>query len=197
MSAKLSIGCALLIAFAIPCADQEKRKQENPGSGKIKLKEPERMQKARAELHADFERLFRADVDRLQVRAYDLALAKQRIERSKDFQNLFHIRFWSGQHPELIIPYLVDKLDDTSLVGLENSADLIIIDRILSKDLHFHGHGWRIDDDLFTVAGRASWLLREITGERFGAVKMKSTKAELADLKDRWSAWLKAATVTD
>ena len=62
--------------------------------------------------------------------------------------------------------------------------------------MKFYGHGWVVNDDLFTVAGRASWLLRDITGEQFGSVKPSSTKAESFALKKQWPAWLHAATQT-
>jgi hypothetical protein len=160
----------------------------------VNIKESDRMKKARAELHADFERLFRTDQERDKVLSLELALVKQRIATSKDFEDLFRIRFWCGENPEKIIPWLIEKTDDGSFVGLENSADLIIWERIESKDLKFYGHGWVVEDDLFTVAGRASWLLRDVAGERFGSVKPKSTKDELSTLKRKWSDWLKAAT---
>lgn len=158
------------------------------------FKESERMKKARAKLHADFERLFRTDQERGKVLTLDLAMVKQKIAKSKDFQDLFRIRFWCGEYPSKIIPWLIEKTNDSSFVGLENSADLIIWERIESKELQFYGHGWVVDDDLFTVAGRVSWLLRDVAGEQFGSVKPKSTKDELTTLKKKWSDWLKAAT---
>jgi len=52
------------------------------------------------------------------------------------------------------------RADDPRLVGLTNPMDLIIWDRIESGDLESYGHGLVSDHDLFTVGGRASWLLR-------------------------------------
>ena len=57
------------------------------------------------------------------------------------------------------------------MVGLTNSADVIIWERIESGELKFYGHGWVIEDDLFSVAGRASWPLKELTGLSLGSVK--------------------------
>ena len=93
-------------------SDQQPLPNDGPAEAKIKLKESDRMRKARAVLHADFVRLFRTDEERKKVLAYDLTLAKQHIVKSKDFQDLFRIRFWCGENPSIVVPWLIEKLDD-------------------------------------------------------------------------------------
>jgi hypothetical protein len=186
---KLASFFAFAILLATDANTGEQTKED--GQESKTLKESERMKKARALLHADFLRLFPTDQKQSDVLALDLKSVQNKIAKSKDFQDLSRIRFWCGENGSKIIPWLIEKCDDATFVGLENSADLIIWERIHSKDLKFYGHGMVVDDDLFTVAGRSSWLLREVTGERFGSVTPKSTPKELAKLKQSWSDWLK------
>jgi hypothetical protein len=155
----------------------------------------DRMRKARADLHADFVRIFRTEEKRKQVLADDLASAKKRIVTSKDYGELFRMRFWCGENHSEIIPWLIDSLENRTFVGFEKPHDLIIFERIQTKDLQFQGHGPVSRDDLFTVAGRASWFLKAVTGEDFGSVKPDSTAEDLAALKTRWSAWLRASGI--
>ncbi len=189
--------CIVLLQLAIigdAGTKSEKKLHQNDEPVQPRIRESACMREARAELHADFVRLFRTKQELRKVIAYDLGLARQQIVKSKDFQHLFRIRFWCGENPSTVIPWLIEKLEDKSFVGLDNSADLIIFERIMTNDLHFYGHGWVVDDDLFTVAGRVSWLLRSVTGENLSSVKPNSTKVELSALKKQWSAWLHAAT---
>ena len=76
-------------------------------------------------------------------------------------------------------------------VGIFNSADLIIWERVQAKQMQFYGHGGISNDDLFTVAGRANRLLTKITGEDFGHVSMYSTQEQLEKLQQAWIKWLK------
>ena len=113
------------------------------------------------------------------------------ITSDKDFWKLAHSRFWCAKNASDIAPDLVSLITDSRIVGLKGYADLIIPDRIASGDLTFFGHGWVVPDDLFSVAGRASWILREITGQHFGHVSMKATPAELNKLSESWKEWFK------
>jgi hypothetical protein len=92
-------------------------------------------------------------------------------------------------YPDEMIEKLIPLLTDTTYVGLTNSADLIISDRINSGDLQFYGHGGVVADDLFIVSGRANHLLHEITGSTFGQVKMNPKKHYLERLECRWRTY--------
>jgi len=110
-----------------------------------------------------------------------------------DYSHLVQAALWLVAHPaeaEIFLPALPEMLRDTSCVGLTNSADLIIWDRIQTGELVFWGHGGGCDDDLFQVSGRASWLLKELTGQDLGSIAIQSTATERTKLRDLWLSWL-------
>lgn len=86
-----------------------------------------------------------------------------------------------------LIKGLIEQLTDKTTVKLQFTNRLIIWERITSGDILFEGKGMQIDDDLFSVAGRANFLLRNITGFNFGLVGIHTTATELAALKAKWS----------
>jgi hypothetical protein len=47
---------------------------------------------------------------------------------------------------------------------------LIIWERISRGEILFEGQGVQIEDDLFQVAGRANWILRNLYAKNFGHV---------------------------
>ncbi len=106
------------------------------------------------------------------------------IDSEKDFPKVCSAKSWSLKNCTLIFPHLVARLTDKRKVGLENTADLMIAGRM--DELKFYGHGGSISDDLFTVAGRASWILNEITGESFCIVRPDMTKAQAEKFKILW-----------
>lgn len=97
---------------------------------------------------------------------------------------------WCIHHFREAFPHLVARLTHKKKVGLEGTADLIIWDRIQTGDLKFYGHGGVIGEDLFTVAGRASWILNDLTGESFAFVRVAASKADLLDYKSAWKHYL-------
>jgi hypothetical protein len=112
------------------------------------------------------------------------------IDRDKEYHHIFDAEYWMAYNYAAMIPELIKRLTNKTEVGLVNTADLIIWERIESGDLKFYGHGSFAFDDLFTVAGRANHLLTNITGEDFGRVSMHSTDADLKKLQNRWAYWL-------
>lgn len=112
------------------------------------------------------------------------------IDKDKEYHHIFEAEYWMAYNYESIIPELIKRITNKKEVGLINTADLIIWERIDSGDLKFYGHGGVAFDDLFTVAGRANHLLSIITGEDFGRVSMYATEADLKKLQNRWAYWL-------
>src|SRR5262245_52704300 len=153
MNKPISFMTTVLLAVAIANAEEtpDVRKGEVDQSRRT-FCEPERMKKARAELHAELTGRFNAEELGRKVRALNVESVKRIVATRKDFDELSHARYWCGANATEIIPWLIAKIDDRSLVGLSNSADLIIWDRVLSEDLKFWGHGGIVNDDLFTVA---------------------------------------------
>jgi len=81
---------------------------------------------------------------------------------------------------------LIQQITNSSAVKLQFTNRLIIWERITRGDILFEGKGIQIDDDLFTVAGRANFFLRNITKHNFGLVVPLSTSAELRELQTKW-----------
>jgi hypothetical protein len=101
------------------------------------------------------------------------------------------------QHKESIVPLLIEQLDNAHHTKLKNTSRLIIWERITSGDILFEGKGLQVSDDLFSVAGRANWMLRTLTGENFGHVKPSSSPADLNLLKKKWADWNKGKKVKE
>lgn len=148
---------------------------------------PEEMQKAIKEKKSELERLFRENKD--EVLSNDPEFVLKKIDTKKDYQPLFIAEYWMAYNYKYMIPELITRVTSKKEIGLKNSADLIIWERIKSGDLEFWGHGGIVDDDLFTVAGRANHLLSEITGQNFGNVSMYSSEKDLMKLQKRWLYW--------
>lgn len=148
---------------------------------------PGKMEKKIAEREEDYQRLFKSRGDTLD---YTESFMLGKIDSSDDYSYIFEAQFWMMEHYRNMIPELIRRITNKKEVGLINTADLIINERIASGQLKFYGHGGWCPDDLFTVAGRANFLLREITGENFGYVSMYSTEADLKKLQNRWVWWL-------
>lgn len=151
-----------------------------PPYQKLSLK----MRAAIEEQKSEFERL---KINTILVKP-DQVLAQ--IDADKEYSHIFNAEYWMAYNYEAMIPELIKRITNKTEIGLVNTADLIIWERIDSGDLKFYGHGGVAFDDLFTIAGRANHLLTNITGEDFGRVSMYSTDAELKKLQNRWAYWL-------
>jgi urease gamma subunit len=114
----------------------------------------------------------------------------EKIDTDKEYAHIFAAEYWMAYNYQVMIPELINRLTNKTEVGLVNTADLIIGERIESGDLKFYGHGGVAFDDLYTIAGRASHLLKRVTGMDLGSVSMYSTPADLKKLQNRWGYWL-------
>lgn len=114
------------------------------------------------------------------------------ISTAKDYRFICAALSWCVKNYQAAFPHLVARLSDKTKVGLINCGDLIIWDRIETKELKFYGHGGGIFEDIFTIAGRASWILNEITGEDFAVVRADLAKEEAAEMKQKWIAYIAA-----
>jgi len=97
------------------------------------------------------------------------------LDSAKNFWDLCAAKTWCFAHPYEVFPHLICRLSNKTKVGLTNTADLIIWDRIQTGELIFYGHGGGMQEDIFTVAGRASWILNWMTGEDFASVGIELT----------------------
>jgi len=149
-----------------------------------------KFQQALKNREKEFDRLFSKDSAR--IKNYSPRFMLDKIDHDSNYEYVFIADYWITYHYKEIIPALIKRVTDKTEVGLVNSADLIIFERIQSGQMKFYGHGGLSADDLFTVAGRANRLLTEITGENFGHVSMYSTKNQLTALQKKWINWLHA-----
>lgn len=138
----------------------------------------------------EYDRLFFRDSSTTKHLSVQFMLDK--IDKDSNYLFVFLAEFWIAFHYKEIIPELIKRVVNKKEVGLVNTADLIIWERVQSGHLKFYGHGGISADDLFTVAGRANRLLTKIAGENFGIVSMTSDQQFLQSLQQKWIDWLKA-----
>lgn len=120
------------------------------------------------------------------------------IYQTKDYEYLFRVPFWTALDSinySQLIPELISKLTDTTYVGLTNANDVTIWSRVKSGDLKPNPLNYQIDDDVFTVAGRASWLLKRLSKNEFGIIKPSQSEKELIAIQKLWQKWLKTLVV--
>jgi hypothetical protein len=151
---------------------------------------PDKFQKAIKEQTKEYNRLFYRDS--ATTKYYSVAFILDKIDNNTKYYYIFLAEYWIAFHYKDIIPELIKRVINKKEIGLTNSADLIIWERVQSKQMQFYGHGGISNDDLFTVAGRANRLLTEISGENFGKISMYSTREQLTALQQMWIKWLKS-----
>jgi hypothetical protein len=121
---------------------------------------------------------------------FDLQDALATIDTAKNFRTVCAAKSWCLKNYNQAFPFLVARLTIKTKVGLENTADLIIWERISSGDLKFYGHGGGMQEDIFTIAGRASWILNELTGEEFAVVHGSMTEVQAKEYKRLWTEYI-------
>ena len=135
-----------------------------------------------------FYRVFRKDT--LKNKSYSKEFILNQIDNKKDYHYIFLAEYWMVFNYQEMIPELIERITNNREIGLENTSDLIIMERIESGDLQFYGHGGVAQDDLFKVSGRANHLLKRITGKDFGSVMIKTKQTELVEIQNKWIVWL-------
>ena len=161
-------------------ADTNLRKYALPKA----FEKPEKWKEAEKS-RKDFERYGNSYSD-----TFNLEDALSIIDTAKDFGSIMSAKSWCINNYELAFPYLVTRLSNKKKIGIENSADLIIWDRIRTGDLKFYGHGGGMNEDIFTIAGRASWILNELTGEEFATVGIYLTGEQSIQHKKMWLTYI-------
>jgi hypothetical protein len=123
---------------------------------------------------------------------FKLATALSYIDTAKEFDKVCKAKSWCINNFKVCFPFLVARLSCKKKIGLTNTADLIIWDRMSTGDLAAYGHGGFVNEDLFTIAGRASWILNDLTGEKFASVHGRLTKKESENYKVLWTKYIQA-----
>lgn len=150
----------------------------------VKFKKPDNWLKAE-EQRSIFEHYGSAYPD-----SFELQDVLEIIDTCTEFDEIRKAKSWCIKNYQQAFPHLVTRLSVKKKIGLVNTADLIISSRIQTSEMIFYGHGGVITEDLFTVAGRASWILGEITGEGFSIVHPDLTEAMAIDFKKQWHEYL-------
>ena len=114
------------------------------------------------------------------------------IKSEKNFYKFLQAKTYCIDNFKESISLIISMLTDTTKVGLINTADLIIWDRLKTNELKFYGHGGSIDEDIFTVAGRCSYILNELTDENFAQVHVATTLNELTIYQSLWKSWFRS-----
>lgn len=103
----------------------------------------------------------------------------------------------SNQHKanQALLKALALQLTNNTKVDLKATNRLVIWERITSGDIQFEGKGYQVTDDLFTVSGRANWILRNLTKKKFGYVRPSTSAEDLLKLQQMWLRSLSGETV--
>ncbi len=134
-------------------------------------------------------RVFKNDRGKIKNQLKESVIAE--LKQNIDYENIVRAEYWLAFNFKVGVPELIKLVTDDKEIGLKNYRDLIILERVESGDMNLD-HGNLINDDIFKISGRANYLLKEITGQDFGNVTMKSTKKELQELQKKWIDWMKS-----
>ena len=138
-------------------------------------------------IEAEKEYRFYSSIDTL---GFSLNKVLSVLDSAKNFWDLCAAKTWCFAHPYEVFPHLICRLSNKTKVGLTNTADLIIWDRIQTGELKFYGHGGGMQEDIFTVAGRASWILNWMTGEDFASVGIELTPNMAIKYQAEWVRYI-------
>jgi hypothetical protein len=181
---RLSLTLSILV-FIVLSGQAQTDSLKFPNTAKLS----DKFQMAVKEQTKEYDRLFYRDS--ATTKHYSVPFILDKIDNDSNYHYIFLAEYWIAFHYKDIIPDLIKRVTNKKEVGLVNSADLIIWERVQAKQMQFYGHGGISNDDLFTVSGRANRLLTKITGEDFGHVSMYSTQEQLETLQQAWIKWLK------
>lgn len=92
---------------------------------------------------------------------------------------------------------LTQQCRNQETVPLTDTGRLIIWDRVSSGEITFEGQGLVVSDDLFSVAGRANWILRTITGKNFGYIPLASSQGQAEVIAKKWTDWFGGSPVEE
>ena len=191
------VFCVLALSFSVtiaqkkePCNPDKRREDFLTPQKTVPFMKTKEYLEARKRLERDFCWIYDSD-EKENILSQSKETILKNLTLDKDFWKIAKARYWAVKNAPEVIPDLIEMVKNSAFVGLKGQADLIIWERIESGDLKFYGHGWVVADDLFRVAGRASWVLSESTGQRFGVVMPKSTPEELKQISDAWAKWYK------
>lgn len=140
----------------------------------------------------------RFDSSARDVRNYTIDQVRNFIYKEKDYEYVFRCPFWiamdSARYVQLI-PELVKAITDESYVGLTNANDVTIWCRVKTGELKPSPLNYQIDDDIFRVCGRANWILKRLSKNEFGNIRIDTKPEDLLEIQKKWVKWLNTLKV--
>ena len=119
----------------------------------------------------------------------DLEKSVSVIDTETDLKKLFLARDWCRKNYKACFPVLIEKLIDTTYVGLTEFFDTMVPGR--NEKSQIYGHYGVVNEDIYTRAGRASYILNQITGEDFAVVRINNDYNSLQQYKEAWIKYVK------
>lgn len=141
-------------------------------------------------LEAEKARIEREHCGNVYPETFNLETVLSIIDTALDFGRIRSAKSWCLKNYEQVFPHLIARLSMKKKIGLETEADLIIWERVRTGDLKFYGHGGGMNEDIFTIAGRVSWILNKLTGEDFALVGISLTEKQAEEFKNDWTAYI-------
>lgn len=135
----------------------------------------------------------RLDSTMRDIRNYNADQIRNFIHHETDYEKIFRCPFWIAMDSVrfcTLIPELINDLVDTTYLGLTNANDVNIWCRIRNGDLKQTSFNYQIDDDIFKVCGRASWILKRLTKNKFGNIRCETTLEDMKIIQKQWIKWL-------
>lgn len=188
---------SLAILGNVWIADAQKYKSWFP----VPMQAPMTMQKQIRQMTTEFEGAYSFKMDTSEprkVRNLMLVDVLNTIDKEKNFDKLFPIQYWAVMDSNYvtILPELIARVTDNTIVGLDNAYDILIWERMTDKQKNWLSYAYIVNDDLYQRSGRANYILKKISGENFGDVRIKSSPEKLQELQSKWQKWYKQLVVS-
>jgi len=118
---------------------------------------------------------------------------KSSLQTNPDVFSLLDLMACTVNHYDTLIPYLICQLTNNKFVGtqnIESNSRVIKHSNGYSETVYLPPGYFTKNCFLGTVAGRAEFILFQITGQSFGSINASSGSADLKKIQGRWIYWL-------
>jgi hypothetical protein len=132
------------------------------------------------------------------IRNYSFDTIHKFIYKETDYEKIFRCPFWLAMDSTRFckfIPELINALTDTTYIGLTNANDVTIWCRVKAGQLKQNSLNYQIDDDIFRVCGRASWILKRLTKNEYGIIRCDTKMDDIKAIQKLWWKWLKTLKI--
>jgi hypothetical protein len=124
------------------------------------------------------------------LKDFTIAYTLKVIKSDKEYEHFYLLPERISMDYEALLPELIKLLTDPTEVGMEGYSGFMFCRGLAPTGPIGCVAIPYSDDDLFTVAGRANFLLKRLTWEDFGNVLPNPDKEWLKKLQNRWAYWL-------